>query len=524
MPSYKFMPNQNAGKIDITDTDDKYNAKNVDDALDELGETKFWNGFDRYDEDTMGTLSWVNSTRTITIDVKTGQSEYHFWVKGKKITKTTSASVAVPNTTGVYYTYLDENGDAQYKLDADVRDDEFFDYALFGLVHWNATLSEVRYQDERHGIRMSGMTHLYNHVTDGARYQSGLEITGLTKGGTTYTSISAGKIWDEDIKHIIASATSTKFSYRSGAAGEWNWTSASTDVSYNAGSTYDVWNEWDGSIWKLSQGGSSTDYWIVFYTCFPWTNDTAMTKIIGQNAYSSRNNARDAVFSEISNITSNGLPNQEFVWLYATIVNRKGEIQKLDDGSLYLDLRTTRGTGSGNSSSSGTLIRIATATTSGTDTALVVTGIDYNAYSNYVVKIDGIRQHSSSSAALLLELLDSSGNALSTNYSGKCAYIEENDTAWNFTSSSSGFVVSMHCYAASPRSGVSGEGRLHVATSEHPTFESRCASINASTVHGTVNVCGGTEVDTTAVAQVRVRSGNNDALTTGKIILYGVIT
>ena len=61
---------------------------------------------------------------------------------------------------------------------------------------------------------MSSSTHYYNHATIGARYESGIDPTGITVGNTTYTNTTAGFFWDEDIRHTIALDTTHPFLYR----------------------------------------------------------------------------------------------------------------------------------------------------------------------------------------------------------------------------------------------------------------------------------------------------------------------
>jgi len=83
----------------------------------------------------------------------------------------------------------------------------------------------------------------------------------------------------------------------------------------------------------------------------PSISGNKIVKLLGQNAYPSRNNARNAIEKEIDNIVTDGLPNPEFIFLYAVIVNRNGKLQKLADGSLFYDLRKLKGASGGTGSS-----------------------------------------------------------------------------------------------------------------------------------------------------------------------------
>ena len=308
---------------------------------------KFWNGFDLETPDSNGTLTWQDSTRTLTISMKSGESEYYFWANGTKITKTASESVTLPDTTGTYYIYFDNSGTLQYVTTASITDPVFYEYAIVALVYWNAVEGKGMAGNERHGIRMSSRTHHYNHNTFGARYESGIDITGLTAGNSTYTQTSSGYFWDEDIRHTINTQSTHYFLYKEGTHGAWK-TSSSADNAVGilqSGDTYYSWNEYTGSTWQLTEGTSSTDFWILFFIATPNIVGNTVYKLMGQNAYSTRSAARDAIYTEIRNISTNGLPSPEFVFLYAAIIKRDGTVVALDDGSDYLDLRYTKGTG-----------------------------------------------------------------------------------------------------------------------------------------------------------------------------------
>jgi len=363
-----------AANVTIQDSDDKYNASNVETALAEIGETKFWNGFDRQNPDSMGDLSWNNSTRTMTISPKSGESDFHFWSKGKKFSKTSSQSIQIPDTTGAYYLYFDENGSIQYILQTSLVLSYYENYALFAFVYWNATDSIGLPGDERHGIRMSGATHAYNHLTTGARYEDGMDIEGLVSGNKTYTKTTSGHMWDEDIRHIISEQTTHKFLYRKGTNGEWTVTSANNYVGYlPSGNTYYVWNEWDGSTWKLSEGTYSTDYYIYFFVAIPNIEGYSIYKLISQSAYSSAGNARTAIENEMRNIVLTGLPSPEMIFLYSVIVKRNGNLVAMSDGSVYYDLRYLRG-GVGNSDTT----HIDTEIKKAKDIYILMTNYQYN--------------------------------------------------------------------------------------------------------------------------------------------------
>ena len=65
-------------------SDASYNALNIGNILEEIGETIFWNGFDRITPTSMGTVTWTDGTRTVAIS-KGSETNYYFWCNGKKI-------------------------------------------------------------------------------------------------------------------------------------------------------------------------------------------------------------------------------------------------------------------------------------------------------------------------------------------------------------------------------------------------------------------------------------------------------
>ena len=334
----------------ITDTDDKYIALTVNDALDELGETKFWNGFDRQDIPSMGTLAWDDSSQIASIDVASGESSFHFWCDGKKIIKSSKESVTIPNVTGLYYTYFDNAGVLRYTTTP--TSIMFHSYAIVHLVRWNKTQGTGGCGHEQHGIRMSGTTHMAEHMTTGAKYESGMDILGLVDNSETYTQTTSGYFWDEDIRHTVdANTTGHSWMYRLGADGEWTTLPKDLNVGYNGGSGDGYWNEYTGTIWQLTRMGSSTDYTIVFFVATPSLASGSIVKIMGHGAYKDRNKARAAIETERSNLHLEGLPSTETLFLYAIIVRQNGDLEDFDDDSVFYDLRLQRGGGTGSSNS-----------------------------------------------------------------------------------------------------------------------------------------------------------------------------
>jgi len=337
-----------ATDIAITDTEEYYTSTDVEGALEELGELNSKNGYDLQDSTSLPDLAFNNGTRVFTVSVKSGSSNFSFWTTGKKVVKTTSQTVTVDNTTGTYYIYFDADGTLQSVEQSAIPSAAFYEYAITGLVYYNVTAGTSFVGNELHGYRMSSATHQYNHLTYGARYEDGIGVTGFVDGTTTFTGTTSGYFWDEDIRHIIALQATAPFIYKFGVGGEWTATTPDNLYGFENGTADVVYNENDGGDWKLTQSAAATDYMIYFIIATPDTGDYPVKKIIGQNGYSSRNNARDAIETERNNIITDGLPSPEYIFLFAYIVKRNGDLEEMDtDGGLYLDLRTVKGGTSG---------------------------------------------------------------------------------------------------------------------------------------------------------------------------------
>ena len=327
----------------------------------------------------MPDLDFDNSTRTLTVSVKSGSSDFYFWAGGKKFIKTTSQTVSIPDTTDTYFIYFDTLGVLQYISHSSIPEAIFYNYTLTALIRWNSVQGSGGIGDERHGVRMSGATHEEHHRTIGAAYESGFDIEGLTNGSTTFTQITSGYMFDEDIRHNLNAVSSIPTFYMLGADNDWYVASGTNEVGYKeSGDTYYSYNYWDGSEWTLREGNSSTDYYIIFFAQNPSYNGNGAIRILGQNAYSSRTNARNAIESELNKLKLDGLPSPEILFTQAIIIKRDGKVQTLADGSLYVDLRVIKGGSGGASNSSDYADDIITDTTnfdgnlSSTDTSVQI--------------------------------------------------------------------------------------------------------------------------------------------------------
>jgi len=324
----------------ISDIHDVFNSDDMDGVFNEIGESRFLKGYDRQDPDSMPDLAFNDSSRTLTVSPKSGQASFKFWAKGKNFVKDTVQSIQIPDISGTYAIYFDENGILGYTNINNIPDAAFYVYALTALVRWNSDQQISCLGNEMHGIRMDGATHESHHKSVGATYESGFDINGLASGDTTFTSIDSGIMWDEDIQHELLAETSIPTLYRLGANGDWYTSSSTNEIGHKeSGDTYYSYNYWNGTEWTLREGQYDTDYYIVFFAVNPAYNGYGGVRFLSQNAYPNSTVAKLAAKTEIRRMKLDGLPSPELLFLYAMVIKRDGKLQTLDNGSLYVDLR-----------------------------------------------------------------------------------------------------------------------------------------------------------------------------------------
>ena len=299
----------------------------------------FIRGFDRQNPTSMPTVTYDASAHTCTVAPQSGQSSFYFYVGGKKFTKTTAQIVDWGTASGTYYFYFDSSGDlcsAEHSL---ITETSFVSNAICGLCYYNNAEGTVwGAPDEMHSVVMDASTHFRLHMCDGYKYSSGGEITGLVDAGATYTGISEGVHFDEDIVITTPAQTALYWMYRDGIDGAWKLSSsADTNVTY-MGASYAYWNEYTGGAWQLTESTSSTDYIITYLLATNFT-EIPLVKLVGQQVYPSRSDARKALKNNLHTLKLEGFPSTECEFQFAWISKRNGTLEDDGDGNAYIDLR-----------------------------------------------------------------------------------------------------------------------------------------------------------------------------------------
>ena len=276
---------------------------------------------------TDSVISFDQVNRIFTIQPTS--TSYDVWCKGIKYTITEAQSVTLPNTTGLYYIYFDPQGDLQYRTSYFDWDDD----VPTAYVYWNATAGFAPYiADERHGIALDWATHEYLHRTRGAVIANGFSISNYTEDGDgssdshAQIDLSGGTFFDEDLEVIISHSDTP-------VANDWQqdlqgpaqipvfyidgtgWTKDSaTNFPLKTGSTYPVYNSFDGTSWSTVDA-SNNKYLVNFVIATNNINEPVIC-VLGQGEYS---NVGHAEAVEFADLLLGGFPSVEFRPLYKLI-------------------------------------------------------------------------------------------------------------------------------------------------------------------------------------------------------------
>jgi hypothetical protein len=287
-------------------------------------------------EDTNEPTGFVNRTdSTLTYDVTgaifTISGTHDIYVDGVKMTKTGNVFVLYPSYGTHFLKYAYPTGAFNESTTPwDLTQDAPIAYVFF-----NDGLTDSFVGEERHGITMDGMTHAYLHNTVGAKYRSGLTVTGYNLNSDLVAdnkySVISGSFYDEDIVNNVSTLPAggpyTIF-YKTGASGNWTW-SKNEAYPYLINANVIRYNEDTGSSWQLTNIPSN-DTWVNYYVVATnsITPGFGVVMIAGQAIHSSLSNAQA---ESISNLDLTGLPFTETVAL-AKVTHRRDNTYNIANG------------------------------------------------------------------------------------------------------------------------------------------------------------------------------------------------
>jgi hypothetical protein len=337
------------------------NAETTRDAIDELSGT-ISNTFAVTGEPTGfvnttdSSISFNNATRTFTISPVSGS--YDVYIKGKKVTVSSTLTLTIPDIAQNHFVAIDENGAlVNFTVFTNLL---FKDYAYVATFYWSTTLQEiVGLGEERHGLTMDWATHSYLHNHVGARIRpDSFQVGNFTITGTgnsdadVQASFNGGILTDEDISMTITdSATPTlpfqqtlstiaklPIMYKNGTNGEWLVDTA-TDYLAKFGTSTIQYNLFNGTTWSQPDAGNST--FVAMWVFVTHYHDEPIRLIMGQNTSSTIDQAKIANTYELLNLS--GLPAQEYKVLYRLIFETKTSYSNAIKARLVevLDLRKT---------------------------------------------------------------------------------------------------------------------------------------------------------------------------------------
>lgn len=258
-------------------------------------------------------------------------TSYDVWCKGVNYTKTTTLTVTIPDTTGLYYIYFDTSGNLQYRL-------SYFDWendVPTAYIYWNATTDTAPYfADERHGVTLDWATHEYLHRTRGAVIANGFSISNYTITGDgsldahAQVDLSGGTFFDEDLEvQITHSNTPTANTWEQDLQGparlpvlylsgtEWV-RDAPTDFPIKQGTARIQYNLYDTGTATWSTIDLDANKYAVSFVIATNNLTYPVLVILGQGEY---NNIGDAEAVDFSDLSLPDFPSVEFRPLYKLI-------------------------------------------------------------------------------------------------------------------------------------------------------------------------------------------------------------
>jgi hypothetical protein len=280
---------------------------------------------------SQSTISFNDSTRVFTISP--ASTSYDVWVKGTKFVISTTRTVTLPNTTGLYFIYFDNTGTLQYET-------TYFDWpnqCPTAYVYWNSVTSKAPFvADERHGITLDWATHEYLHRTRGAAIANGFGASNYVIGGSSSLNtsmqidIASGTFFDEDLRvDVVSTNTPTANTWEQDLTGPsqipifylsgTGWVRDNpTSYPLKQGSSRPVYNLNTGGTWSTPDIDNNK-----FGVTFIIATNNINYPVMGVIGQSSHANQSDAEAINWSDLTLTGFPVVEFRPLYKVVFQTK---------------------------------------------------------------------------------------------------------------------------------------------------------------------------------------------------------
>jgi hypothetical protein len=311
-----------------------------------------------HEDPSESTINFDPVTRTYSI-APVGAS-FSVWVEGVKHTISEQKSIVWSDTTGIHAIYFNNQGELvdTTTIDFDVLLEQ---NAITAMCYWNSTTGTMLVSsDERHGVVMDPVTHHYNHATVGTRYAQGLAVESVLPDESgdldahVQFSVTAGEIWDEDIRLLLSPKGVTdgiKVLYRDGPT-DWSMVTNHPYMSINnpttglGTGTLALFNDENSGNWTLTEVNNGD---CVCMHLFATSDlDSPLVLIVGQTGYTNSGAAKYGAPRELFSLKTNGLPLPEFKSIATFIIKTASNYSNLpqaallstEDGDPFLDWRS----------------------------------------------------------------------------------------------------------------------------------------------------------------------------------------
>ncbi len=315
------------------------------------------------------------STRTFTISPVV--QSWKMLSNGYELIKSMPEDVVWSDIEGLHYFYYTSNGTLTH-TDTFSIDFIIGDLIYVAVLYWDSINKQVILDslfDERH-LLMDPYVHLYLHNAHGMTINDGLNLTDLITDASgnvdshAQFGVASGNIADEDIYQNISSINSTTglpVLYLNGVNSDLrNGNPISGFSILNTGTGRAAYNEWTGSTWQLTEVPNNNFVLYHDIVSVLYNGAKRVFTLVGQNTYSSRNEARAGAKNEVLSIVTEKLPFHEFHIISTRIYQTSDEYnnqvksrhRNVDaDGNKYVDWRSTCA-GSGNVTSIAPTIQV----------------------------------------------------------------------------------------------------------------------------------------------------------------------
>lgn len=278
---------------------------------------------------TDSTISFNDLTRTFSIAPVA--SNFDIFSKGNVFRFTSTQSLTIPNTEGVYYVYFSTTGVLSYTTTFDLT--LITDKIYVANLYWSVSSQKaIILGDERHGITMDGATHEYLHNLNGAVLTSGANVGFVdTATGASNTeaeiSLTDMVFRDEDIRldiinavtpanpfeQVLSPIAKIPVYYRNGASGYW-LKDAATNFPVKQGTSRIQFNNPAG---PWTQVDVQEDNYVSMWVFATNNSSEPVIAILGQKEHNKLSDAQEQDTYDSLNFGT--MPVQEFKVLYRII-------------------------------------------------------------------------------------------------------------------------------------------------------------------------------------------------------------